>query len=101
MAHVKVVTARINERVYDDLQYLMKVEHVDQAELLRKLLDKAVRLEKIKLALERLRDHKITIRKAASLANVPYVEMFDLASREGIESGYSLQDVQSYLGKSR
>jgi len=94
---MKVVTARVNDETYKDLKYLMKKSQVDQAELVRKLLDKAVAEEKMLLALEQLRGHKVTIRKAAELAGVPYHEMFEKAFKEGIDSGYSLESLDSYL----
>lgn len=96
---MKVVTARVKESAYRDLQYLMDAEQVDQAELIRKLLDKAIASEKIKLALEHLRENKITLRKASTLAGIPYGQMFDCAQKAGIDSGYGLEDLSNYLGK--
>ena len=93
---MNVVTARVEEETYKNLKYLMRVEQVDQAELVRRLLYKAVAEEKMKLALTKLREHKITIRKAAELAGVSYVEMFDKASQEDVDSGYSLDDLISF-----
>ncbi len=93
---MNVVTARVNEETYKDLKYLMSVEQVDQAELIRRLLDKAVAEEKMQLALSKLREQKITIRKAAELAGVSYTEMFDRANEENIDCGYSLEDLSAF-----
>lgn len=50
--------------------------------------------QKIKKALELLKAHSITIRKAAKLADVSYVEMLDFASKAGIDIGYSLDELR-------
>ena len=34
------------------------------------------------------------MRKAASIASVSYVEMLDLASKHGIDMGYSLEEIK-------
>jgi predicted HTH domain antitoxin len=44
-------------------------------------------------ALDRLREHSITLRKAAELADVSDVEMLTLAAEEGIDVGYTTDDL--------
>ena len=46
-------------------------------------------LNRVKKALELLKEDKVTIRKAAKLANVSYLEMVDLASKADIKIKYS------------
>ncbi|RLF96238.1 hypothetical protein DRN58_09910 [Thermococci archaeon] len=46
-------------------------------------------------ALELLKDHKITIRKAASMADVAYVEMLELAKK--LDIGYDLEELERDL----
>jgi len=45
--------------------------------------------------LELLKDHKITIRKAASMADVAYVEMLELAKK--LDIGYDLEELERDL----
>ena len=49
-----------------------------------------IKERKIKKALELLKARKITIRKAAKLADISYAEMLDFASKADIGIGYSL-----------
>ncbi len=44
-------------------------------------------------ALEQLRDHSITLRRAAEIADLTYVEMLSLATEEGIDTGYITDDL--------
>jgi len=50
-------------------------------------------------ALEKLRNHELTLRKAAELAGVSYVEMLTLASEEGIDVGYTTDDLERDLDR--
>ncbi len=91
---MKVITARISEEYFEDLERIEKEEHADRAVVIRKLLAKGIKEWKLKNALELLREHKVTLRRAASIASVSYVEMLDLASKHGIDSGYSLEEME-------
>lgn len=91
---MKVITTRISEDYFKDLQMIEKEEHTDRAEVIRKLLAKGIKEWKVKRALELLRAHKLTLRRAASIASISYVEMLDLASKHGIDIGYSSKDLE-------
>jgi len=96
---MKVITTRIEDRYFEDLKKIEREEHTERAEVLRKLLARAIKEWKTKKALELLREHSITIRRAAALADVTYVEMLDLASKVSIDIGYTLKDLQRDAGK--
>ena len=91
---MKVVTARIEDEYFEDLKMIEQEEHTEKAEVIRKLLAKAIKDWKIRKALDLLRDHKATIRKAAKLAGVPYSEMLDLASKANTDIGYYLKNLR-------
>lgn len=97
---MKVVTVRIDDKYFEDLKEIEKEEQVDRAEVMRKLLTRAIKEWKIKKAIELLREHKVTIRKAASIAEVGYAEMFDLASNADIDIGYDLKELRKDINGS-
>ncbi len=90
---MKVITARIEDKYLEDLEKIEKEEHVDRAEVIRKLLSKAIGEWKKQKAIELLKARKITMRGAARLAEASYSEMLDLASSANVEVGYSLNDL--------
>jgi len=92
---MKVVTSRIPEKYIKDLEKIQEEEKVDRAEAVRRLLTKAISEWKKERALELLKDHKITIRKAASMADVTYVEMLELAKK--LDIGYDLEELERDL----
>lgn len=94
---MKTVTTRIPE---DDEAVLAELEDemsADRAEVLRRLIRQGLAEWRTEKALDRLRRHEITIRKAAELADVSYVEMVSLAAAEGIDIGYTADDLADDL----
>ena len=91
---MKVVTTRIEDQYFEDLKKIEKDEHTERAEVMRKLLANGIKDWKTKKALSLLKDHKVTIRKAASIADLSYVEMIDKMAKADIDSGYTLKDLQ-------
>ena len=91
---MKVITARIPEKYFKDLKRIEEEEHTERAEVIRKLLAKAIKDWKRQKAIELLKKHQITLRKAAKFADVTYVEVMYMLSEEGIDIGYSLLDLE-------
>lgn len=96
---MKTVTTRIPE---DDEELLAELEaemSVDRSEVLRRLIRQGLEDWRREEALERLRDHEVTVRMAAEIAGVSYVEMLTLAAEEGIDVGYSADDLEPDLDR--
>lgn len=94
---MKTVTTRIPE---DEAEVLAELEaewSADRSEVLRRLIRQGLADWRTERALEQLRDHTITVRKAAELADVGYVEMLSLAAEEGIDVGYTTADLERDL----
>jgi len=94
---MKVVTVRIDDKHFEDLKEIERDEQIERAEVMRKLLTRAIKEWKIRRALELLRERKITFRKAASIAEVTYSEIMDLASETDIDIGYDLKELKKDL----
>lgn len=94
---MKTVTTRISE---DDEEVLSELEEemsADRSEVLRRLIRQGLADWRKERALDALRDHEMTLRKAAELADVPYIEMLSLAAEEGIDVGYTAEDLECDL----
>ena len=96
---MKTVTTRIPE---DDEEALAELEaemSADRSEVLRRLIRQGLDEWRTERALDQLRDHSITLRTAAELADVPYVEMLTLAAAEGVDVGYTTDDLERDLDR--
>jgi predicted HTH domain antitoxin len=96
---MKTVTTRIPE---DDETALAELEaemSTDRSEVLRRLIRNGLEDWRREKALGKLRNHELTLRKAAELAGVSYVEILTLASEEGIDVGYTTDDLERDLDR--
>ena len=91
---MKVVTIRVEDKYFEDIKRIEKEEHTERAEVMRRLLARAIKEWKIKKALELLKERRITIRKAAKLADMSYVEVLDYASKADVNVGYDLKELR-------
>lgn len=94
---MKTVTTRIPA---EDEEMLSKVEEAlsaDRSEVLRRLIREGLEDWRKEQAVEQLRDHEITLRRAAEIADVTYVEMLSLAAEEGVDVGYTTEDLDQDL----
>jgi predicted HTH domain antitoxin len=96
---MKTVTTRIPE---DDEEALAEIEDAmsaDRSEVLRRLIRQGLDDWHRERALDQLRDHNSTLRTAAERADVSYVEMLTLAAEEGIDVGYTTDDLERDLDR--
>lgn len=96
---MKTVTTRIPE---DDEEVLSELEmemSADRSEVLRRLIRQGLSDWRKEKALEEFREHNVTLRKAADIADVPYVEMLSLAAETGIDIGYTSDDLERDLDR--
>jgi predicted HTH domain antitoxin len=96
---METVTARVPEELFRDIVEIERQEKAERAEVIRKLLDRAVREWKLKRSLEMLREGKTTFRTAAKMAGLTYVEMLDEVERAGIPIRYSMAELQADLSE--
>ncbi|MDZ7687151.1 MAG: hypothetical protein U5J64_00250 [Halobacteriales archaeon] len=96
---MKTVTTRIPEEDEESLRKLEEEMSADRSEVLRRLIRQGLEDWRGEKALEDLRNHTTTVRKAAETAGVSYAEMLALASEEGIEIGYDDDELERDMRK--
>lgn len=94
---MKAVTTRIPEDDETALSELEDEMSADRSEVLRRLIRQGLADWRTDKALEQLRNHETTMRNAAELADVTYVEMLSLAAEDGIDIGYTTADLERDL----
>ncbi len=91
------VSVRIDNHIIKDIELLMKDYKADRSEVVRRLLDRGLRQAKLEKVLELLREHKISMGKAAKLADVTLYEMIELCKKHEIHIGYTNDDLKRDL----
>lgn len=94
---MKAVTTRIPDEYEALLTELEDDLGASRSETVRRLIEESLDEWRKERAIDLLRKHAITIRRAAEVAGVTYVEMLDLASREGVEVGYTAEELERDL----
>jgi|SRR3989344_7507703 len=93
-----IISVRLENPILKDLSKVEEKWRTGRSEAIRRLLDKAIKDWKFKDALERLKEHKITISEAAKEAEVSLWEIIDLAKNENINwVGYNKEDLERDL----
>ena len=92
------ISVRLDKALLKDLSEIEKNWQADRSEAIRRLLARAVSSWKIQNMLERLREHKISIGKAAEECEVSLWEMIDIAKENNVDwTGYSKEDLEADL----
>ena len=89
----KTITTRVPEDLFREIKEIGEMEKIDRTEVVKRLLSNAAKHWKIERALNLLRDGKVTLRRAAKIAEVTYVEMLDLSSQMDIAIKMGPEDV--------
>lgn len=89
------ISVRLDKALLKDLSKIEKDWEADRSEAIRRLLAKAVSSWKVHNTLERLRQHKTSLGKAAEECGLSLWEMLDIAKENGIDwTGYSKEDLE-------
>ena len=91
---LEAVTTRLPREMLKEVERLAQREKVDRSELIRRLLDFALRQKRVEEALEAYRDGAVTLWKAAEMADTSLREMMDLARVKRIPVPYTLDDLR-------
>lgn len=92
------ISVRLDKSLLKELSVIEKNWQADRSEAVRRLLAKAVDSWKIQNSIERLKEHKISIGKAAEECGLSLWEMLDIARENNIDwTGYSKEDLERDL----
>jgi predicted HTH domain antitoxin len=90
----EVISTRIPDEVAKDLKEIEKEEKPDRATIVRKLLATGIQQWKTERALRLYKEGKVTLWRAARLADVTLREMMQLAAKQGIQFKYTPKDLE-------
>ncbi len=91
------ISVRLDKSTLKEVEFLMKEYKTDKSEVMRRLLGRGLKQAKLEKVLELLRQHKISIGKAAKLADVTIYEMIEFCKKNEIRIGYTTEDLRHDL----
>ena len=93
------VGTRIPEELLKDIEYLSREEHTDKSKVIRELLVIAVKKRLLDLALKKYVEGKISLGRAAELAQLPLVDFMKITAERKIPVHYSIDSLEEDFKK--
>lgn len=90
----KIISVRPTEEIERKLERLIGIEKTEKSALIRRILDIGIDEELKKHALELFRDKKVSLAKAAEIANISVREMMDLIKEKGVSLHITIEDIR-------
>lgn len=94
MVKMATISVRVDDGTLRDLELLREDAKADRSEVVRRLLDKAIKGAKLERAMDLLRKRKISVGKAAELAGVTIYEIVEAMPKYGVHLGYSVDELR-------
>ena len=92
------ISVRFDKNLIDDLLRIERKWKADRSEVVRRLLSEAIKNWKLENCISEIREHKMSIGKAAEDCEVSIWEMLAILKEKNIDwTGYSDKDLQRDL----
>ena len=88
------VSARIQKSQAEEIEHLASKKGTDKSTIIRELLATALKNKRIEDALNQVQTRKITVWKAAEIADITYREMLELLKTHNIPFPLSEQELR-------
>lgn len=93
-----IISVRLGKELEKELAEVERKWRIDRSEIIRRLLDKAIKEWRTQNALEQLTAHKISLGKAAEEAGISILEMLDITKEKKIDwVGLTPEDIDRDL----
>ncbi len=90
----KIISIRPTEEIERKLERLIRIEKSERSALVRRILNIGLEEELKKHAIELFRDKKVSLAKAAEIADISVREMMDLIKEKGISLHISIEEIR-------
>lgn len=91
---METISSRVEREILQELEKISKKRGVDRSVVIREMLKEGIREFKLKEALELLRVRKITVWRAAEMAEVTYREILDSLKQYNIPFPVTLEEIK-------
>ena len=88
-------SVRLPKEIVEEIEKLSKEEGIDKGTLIRKLIVESLREYKIRKALELYREGKVSLWKAAEIAEITYRKALEELKKRNIPFKYDLEDLEA------
>ncbi len=92
------ISVRFDKGMQKDLLKIEKRWHTDRSEAIRRLLANAVQEWKVENCIEEIKEHNLSVGKAAAECGVSIWEILDILKEKNVDwTGYNKEDLEKDL----
>ncbi|KXB00988.1 hypothetical protein AKJ44_03050 [candidate division MSBL1 archaeon SCGC-AAA261F17] len=92
-----VLSSRVSDRMNKRIEEFAKSESLKKSEVLRKIMERGLRELELERAIKLYREGKVTLWKAAEIADVSLWEMMEVVRERKIPLKYTAKDAEEDL----
>ena len=93
----QTIATRLPKAEINEIEFFAKGEDLDKSTFVKKLIHQALQEYKIQYAFKLYQERKISLGKAAEIAEVNLWNMLDLMKKHNITLNYSVKDLKEDL----
>ena len=90
----KVIATRVNEELLREIELVSKVEGLDKSSAIKKLLLEGLKKWKLDYAIKLYKEEKVSIWKAARIANISIWELIEIIKEKNITLNLDESDLE-------
>ena len=93
----KTLTSRLPDKMIEEIEKIAEYEKLDKSSVVRRLLNTAIPLWKLEMALKSYQDGEVSLGRASELSGLSIWEFLDHLASKKIPLNYSLEDLENDL----
>ena len=93
----KTLTSRLSDEMIEEIEKIAEYEKLDKSSIVRRLLNRAIPLWKLEMALKLYQDGEVSLGRASELSGLSIWEFLDHLALKKIPLNYSLEDLENDL----
>ena len=90
----ETISVRVDKSDLKEINEISKLEKKTKSHVLREVLEKGIKEKKLEIALEKFRNNKASIGKAARMADIPLSLFMDILVEKKIDFHYGIKELE-------
>lgn len=91
------ISTRVDEEILEEIEAIVRTQGIDRSDAIRQLIRIGIREYKLRIALDSLREGKVTVWKAAKAAGITYREMLSKLKEHNVPFPITKESLMSEI----
>ena len=90
----ETISVRVDKSDLKEINEISKLEKKTKSSVLREILEKGIQEKKLEIALEKFKNNKASVGKAAKIAQMPLSQFMDVLVQKNIDFHYGVKELE-------